>query len=469
MTDDDLWLPTPTVMDATRHTVRGCWRPGENWRGVALVNAILDAGEIRITGTHTTGMSENELLGTPNCMDMLPPHADVERLRAGKGAGYRNLRDDIDCLPTPTSNEWNGGTIEPTRRAAMGHAVTVADWAEKSDDIDILPEARLFATPNCMDAIAPRDGAALERVLRRGDRDGSRRDSTGNLREDVMMDDVDMMPTPMSRDWKGRDQTDSDSCLPSAMERNTETGLMPTPRAGDVKGRNQRNDQTCMTGAVEQGTAMIPAPGPYHGGLWGLDDGRGVRFGRFAAAVRRWERVSGRPAPCPTQATGGLRRWVEANAGDPTLFDPYWLARHAPWDAHPRVRLDQPMRDRMLALWRETDRGRSLIDPVFWPGCTAMDPDIPIPATRLPDRSVLGYWKARSAGARFPSAAHLSPRFVEWMMGLEDGWVTNPAIWRHVPGNHRNLQLRALGNGVVPPQAAMAVDWALRVRERLAV
>ncbi|WP_181989973.1 hypothetical protein [Bifidobacterium longum] len=41
---DDLWLPTPTVMDATRHTVRGCWRRGENWRGVALVNAILDAG-----------------------------------------------------------------------------------------------------------------------------------------------------------------------------------------------------------------------------------------------------------------------------------------------------------------------------------------------------------------------------------------------------------------------------------------
>lgn len=246
---DDLWLPTPTVMDATRHTVRGCWRPGENWRGVALVNAILDAGEIRIMGTHTTGMSENELPGTPNCMDMLPPHADAERPRAGKGAGYRNLRDDIDCLPTPTSNEANGGTMIPERRAAMGHAVTCADWAEKSDDIDILPEARLFATPNCMDAIAPRDGAALERVLHRGDRDGSRRDSTGNLREDVMTDDVDMMPTP---------------------------------RASDVKGRNQRNDQTCMTGAVEQGTRAIPAPGPYHGGLWGLDDGRGVRFGRFA-------------------------------------------------------------------------------------------------------------------------------------------------------------------------------------------
>lgn len=415
MTDDDLWLPTPTVMDATRHTVRGCWRPGENWRGVALVNAILDAGEIRIMGTHTTGMSENELPGTPNCMDMLPPHADAERPRAGKGAGYRNLRDDIDHLPTPTSNEWNGGTMVPERRAAMGHAVTVADWAEKSDDIDILPEARLFATPNRMDAIMPRS-------------------STGDPREDAMMRNVTVLPTPTSRDGKGRNQRNSEDCMPVAAD-----------------------------------NMSITVPGPYHGGLWGLDDGRGVRFGRFTAAIRRWERVSGRPAPCPTQATGGLRRWVGANADDPTLFEPYWLARHAPFDAHPKARLDQPMRDRMLARWRETDRGMSLIDPMFWPGCKDMDPDIPIPATRLPDKSVLGYWKTRFEGPRFPSAAHLSPRFVEWMMGLEDGWVTNPAIWRHVDGNHRNLQLRALGNGVVPPQAAMAVDWALRVRERLAV
>lgn len=409
MTDDDLWLPTPTVMDATRHTVRGCWRPGENWRGVALVNAILDAGEIRITGTHTTGMSENELLGTPNCMDMLPPHADVERLRAGKGAGYRNLRDDIDCLPTPTSNEWNGGTIEPTRRAAMGHAVTCADWAEKSDDIRLFPHAE----PHGCDH-AP--------------------SSTGDLREDAMMRNVTVLPTPTSRDGKGRNQRNTDDCMPVAAD-----------------------------------NMSITVPGPYHGGLWGLDDGRGVRFGRFTAAIRRWERVSGRPAPCPTQATGGLRRWIGANAADPTLFEPYWLARHAPFDAHPKARLDQPMRDRMLARWRETDRGMSLIDPMFWPGCKDMDPDIPIPATRLPDKSVLDYWKTRSVGSRFPSAAHLSPRFVEWMMGLEDGWVTNPAIWRHVDGNHRNLQLRALGNGVVPPQAAMAVDWALRVRERLAV
>jgi len=47
-------------------------------------------------------------------------------------------------------------------------------------------------------------------------------------------------------------------------------------------------------------------------------------------------------------------------------------------------------------------------------------------------------------------AARLSPRFVEWMMGLPAGWVTGVPI-------SRNAQLKALGNGVVPQQAAAAV------------
>jgi DNA (cytosine-5)-methyltransferase 1 len=37
-----------------------------------------------------------------------------------------------------------------------------------------------------------------------------------------------------------------------------------------------------------------------------------------------------------------------------------------------------------------------------------------------------------------------------WMQGLDDGWVTG------VPGISRNDQLKALGNGVVPQQAAEA-------------
>ena len=49
----------------------------------------------------------------------------------------------------------------------------------------------------------------------------------------------------------------------------------------------------------------------------------------------------------------------------------------------------------------------------------------------------------------------LSPRFVEWMMGLPEGWVTD------VPGLSRNAQLKALGNGVVPQQAAMTLRLLL--------
>ena len=44
----------------------------------------------------------------------------------------------------------------------------------------------------------------------------------------------------------------------------------------------------------------------------------------------------------------------------------------------------------------------------------------------------------------------LNPRFVEWMMGLPDGWVTDAGVTR-------SQALKILGNGVVPQQAAFAL------------
>lgn len=49
-------------------------------------------------------------------------------------------------------------------------------------------------------------------------------------------------------------------------------------------------------------------------------------------------------------------------------------------------------------------------------------------------------------------AHRLSADFVEWMMGLPEGWVCSPEI-----GLKRNDQLKALGNGVVPQQAELAL------------
>lgn len=46
----------------------------------------------------------------------------------------------------------------------------------------------------------------------------------------------------------------------------------------------------------------------------------------------------------------------------------------------------------------------------------------------------------------------LSARFTEWLMGLDDGYVTR------VDGLSRNEQFKALGNGVVPQQARLALE-----------
>src|SRR5690606_9437986 len=46
----------------------------------------------------------------------------------------------------------------------------------------------------------------------------------------------------------------------------------------------------------------------------------------------------------------------------------------------------------------------------------------------------------------------LSPAFVEWLMGLDEGHVTG------VPGLTRSAQLKALGNGVVPRLGAAALS-----------
>ena len=48
--------------------------------------------------------------------------------------------------------------------------------------------------------------------------------------------------------------------------------------------------------------------------------------------------------------------------------------------------------------------------------------------------------------------ARLSTRFVEWLMGLEEGHVTGKDL-----GLTREQQLRLLGNGVVPQQGAAAI------------
>jgi DNA (cytosine-5)-methyltransferase 1 len=57
-----------------------------------------------------------------------------------------------------------------------------------------------------------------------------------------------------------------------------------------------------------------------------------------------------------------------------------------------------------------------------------------------------------SGGGTVPSA-----RFIEWLMGLPDGWVTD------VQGLTSEQQIEALGNGVVPQQAIAALQWLVSI------
>lgn len=63
------------------------------------------------------------------------------------------------------------------------------------------------------------------------------------------------------------------------------SNLLPTPTSRDHKGRNQRNDATCLPGALDQ-------------------------WGKFAPAIARWEAITGRDAPEPLEPAtrgGGFR------------------------------------------------------------------------------------------------------------------------------------------------------------------
>ncbi|MGW3228636.1 hypothetical protein [Kitasatospora sp. NPDC001095] len=68
--------------------------------------------------------------------------------------------------------------------------------------------------------------------------------------------------------------------------------------------------------------------------------------------------------------------------------------------------------------------------------------------------SAISQWERMTRPAPDPvdSRGRLSPAFVEWVMGLENGWVTQ------ITELSRSAQLTALGNGVVPQQAALATE-----------
>lgn len=104
-------------------------------------------------------------------------------------------------------------------------------------------------------------------------------------------------------------------------------------------------------------------------------------------------------------------------------------------------------------------------NPIRLSNPTAWDPDAPPVHDFGPYAGAVDRW-ARILGRPAPAPTdvdgetqrpRLSPAFVEWMMGLDPGHVTD------TPGLSQNAALKALGNGVVPAQAALALRALLPI------
>ncbi|WP_257002221.1 DNA cytosine methyltransferase [Streptomyces sp. WZ.A104] len=102
-----------------------------------------------------------------------------------------------------------------------------------------------------------------------------------------------------------------------------------------------------------------------------------------------------------------------------------------------------------------TPTGHGLPAPALGGGASLVRPShVDGQGTWGPYAAAVARWERATRTAPRPTddAGRLSPLFVEWMQGLEPGWVTA------TPGLGRPAQLSALGNGVVPQQAARALE-----------
>ena len=419
-----------------------------------------------------------------------------------------DLFRELDALPAPRPAGPAWAVFDPDadvwRSGDIGLDGVQDVYMDPWPTDGIMVSGRVWHTP-AWPAVLPRLGSA---PVRHGDADPRHRVAGSPL-----------IPTPRASDGKGLNQRRNQENLPGAMLLGVRdhwaasTPFPPTPRASDGMGGpmweknlsgavinglmgpsyggHQAGHRVNLSGAV-LGGILLPTPtasdgmaermarGDWHPGTRkamnlgiarrivtaGEDKARDpesygstVDWGRFTPAIRRWETVFGRPAPDPTQATARLRRL--AGRLPARLRDGAWCARRLA-GTFPHG-LDWPCRKRVIDRWAAVG-APGLVDPL-WRDIARRDPDDPVGCTLLPARTVLDLW-FRAARTRV-TVANLSPVFVEWMMGLPSGWVTDPDIWRDVPGNHRILQLRALGNGVCPPQAERAVRDALDLRRRL--
>lgn len=213
-----------------------------------------------------------------------------ERIKAtginGNGMGMP-LPIAVQLLPTPDAYSGSrGGSQHPEKRRDGGHTVSLADVAEHK----LMPTPRVAATLS------------------------SRGTMIGPSKSSMSIEQAAEVAAGI---------------LPREFESWDETRLLPTPTVGNATGGNaqrggDRGDEKLLPGlAVDAASgALMPTPRASRGGsatetMYALgaereDDerpqgqviGNITDWGPYAAAIRRWEQVVGRPAPAPVRFDG---------------------------------------------------------------------------------------------------------------------------------------------------------------------
>jgi DNA (cytosine-5)-methyltransferase 1 len=294
------------------------------------------------------------MLPTPMTINSTSQRAQTGRLTAGPSRGGPSYGLEDVLLKTPTAQlAINGGSQHPDKRRAGGHGPTLADQVEH----ELLPTPNAARVGSRMDTQLSGDGRETPNKLgwaigslpptpsatdgKGGSAPGERVRGDGRTRtagDADLTEAVSLLPTPSVADGTGGHKTRSGDRKGEPLLGGIAM-LLPTPTAMDSKGsRNAtagRNPDsahhagTTLSDVFWDGDALLPTPsaGNFNDGesleSWearrqenlakgvnGSGQGTpppiaaqqlaGTDWGPYEAAIRRWEIVTGRPAPSPT-------------------------------------------------------------------------------------------------------------------------------------------------------------------------
>lgn len=249
---------------------------------------------------------------------------------------------------------------------------------------------------------------------------------------------VALLPTPRTTDTNGAGAHGD-----GGMDLRTTVSLLPTPTSADSNSSGGSvPEAVTLTDAVVR-TELGTRPNPRHNSP------------ALRAIEQRALGAAEQMLPTPTArlaGSGAESAWRDRptfSNGFPDLHTAVAHGLGAEGAGEP---------DQLLPTPRATDGSKG------GPNQAGSSGDLMLPSAVQPDRwgpyaAAVARWEALTRPAPSPTepgrsgAPRLSPRFVEWMQGLPDGWVTDLL--------GRNPALKALGNGVVPQQAHAAFSLLL--------